>query len=149
MFWLWGILDLVPGATAPYLCSRCPKACLTNSTRTSALLRLFRASLAGASKTSVIRLTMVHMSEMFCTQMRLHVTMLQGWRNCLALPGTLSSMARRTWRRKRLWLLSEPLRLAPSTEDAPLPCQLPGSHLPMSSPCPDLVFRSITIPGPP
>lgn len=51
----------------PYLCSRYPKACLTNSMRTSTLLRLFRASDAGANNTSVICFTMVHMSEMFCT----------------------------------------------------------------------------------
>ena len=56
----------------PHLCSRYPRACLTSSMRTSTLLRLFRASVAGANSTSVICFTMVHMSEMFCTETRWH-----------------------------------------------------------------------------
>ena len=44
-------------------------------------------------------------------------------------------------------VLSAALRLKPSTEDAPEPGQGPGSHLPVSSPRPELVFRSITILG--
>lgn len=53
---------------SPYLCSRYCSACLTNSIRTSILVRTFKASLAGTRVTSVICFTMVHISEMFCEQ---------------------------------------------------------------------------------
>ena len=92
----------------PHLCSRYPKACLTNSMRTSTLLRLFRASVAGTNNTSVICFTMAHMSEVFCTETTLHAAMLRGWASSLVLHGAL------TWRGLRLTSCLQPSDSSPA-----------------------------------
>ena len=115
--------------------------------RTSTLLRLFRASVAGTNNTSVICFTMFHMSEMFCAQMKPHVTTLQGWRNGLALRGSdLKGREGKEGEEVNVLRL-RPSGLKLSTEDAPVPCQLLDSIFRGAPSCPELVFRSVSIPG--
>ena len=106
--YLQGILKAASVLPPPHLCSRYPKACLTNSMRTSTLLRLFRASVAGTNNTSVICFTMAHMSEMFCTETTLHVTTLWGCASGLVLHGAL------TWKGLRLTSYLQPSGSSPA-----------------------------------